>query len=227
MKSIAALVIIAVFAAMLCSANPCEAKVFGDVTLAAGGTWPQGSFASYGDPGPHGLLRVSVQVPEVRALMGWFDANFTHFSSQTSPAEIEVRGRTFPVDERISQDAFSMHLGLQVGNHTRSGFFRPRAGMGFGLYFFYSTYTLKEVRVGGGDEEDFFSEVDDSQELLGWRGQIGADFFFVPRWGISFDLLYDHVWNLNRQEGETSAKQTSRYNGFAIGIVVPFETFRR
>jgi hypothetical protein len=201
-----------------------NAAVFGDVTLAGGGTWPQGSFAAYGDPGPQGLLRVTVQIPEVRAVMGWMDVNYTHFSSETQPVDLEYLGRVFPADQSTSQDCLAFHLGVQAGNHTRRGFFRPRAGIGLGAYFFFTNVSLKEVRIGGEDEDVFDSDVTDSQELLGWRGQIGSDFFFTPRWGISFDLLYDHIWNLNRKDGDTNVRRTSRYQGFAIGVVIPFET---
>ena len=218
--SVLAVVVATTFGA----SSAASARVFGDVTLGAGGTWPQGSFAAYGDPGPQGMLRVTVQIPQIRTLMGWWDATFTHFSTETTPVEIEYLGRTFPADQNTSQDCLAFHLGLQVGNHTRRGFFRPHAGLGMGLYFFFTDVSLKEVRIGGEDEEVFSSDVTDSQELLGWRGQIGSDFFFTPKWGLTFDLLYDHVWNLNRKEGDTRERQTSRFQGFTVGVVVPFGT---
>ena len=43
----------------------------------------------------------------------------------------------------------------------------------------------------------------------------GLDFFPRRSWGISLDVLYDHVWNNN-------SNSPARYQGVTLGILIPF-----
>ncbi|MEW5702486.1 MAG: outer membrane beta-barrel protein [Candidatus Zixiibacteriota bacterium] len=204
-------------------AAPAQATAFGDLTLGIGGMWPQGSLTQYSDPGPNFLLRANYQIPQLRTVMLWGDVNATLFSSETQRAYIDVYGgRDIPVDQNTSQYAVSFHLGLQTGNPSRLGLFRPRAAIGIGIYVFATDVNWK----GMNQDDPIAEETTDSQGRFGWRGLLGSDFFFSPKWGIAVDLLYDQVWRLNQTEGKESAHLTSRFQGFSIGVVIPFETMQ-
>jgi len=200
-----------------------HATAFGDLTLGIGGMWPQGSLTQYSDPGPNFLIRANYQIPQIRAVMLWGDLNLTLFSNETQRAYIDVHGgRDIPVDQTTNQYAVSLHVGLQTGNPSRRGFFRPHAALGAGFYLFATDVDWK----GLNQDDPIAEETTDSQGRFGWRGVIGSDFFFTPKWGIAFDLLYDQVWRLNSTEGKETAHLTSRFQGFSLGVVIPFEQFR-
>lgn len=196
----------------------------GEFTAGVGGTWPQGSFAAYGDPGPLFLLRVEAEVPDFEALAGWLSVGYVIFSSETFDTEATTGDIIIPLEQRNQQDALSVHVGLQLGSSSHHAFFRPRAAVGVGFYYFTTNVELrqKDDWSGEGDEEPLYREVLDSQFRFGWRGILGADFYLSPKWGVSFDIIYDHVLGLNRIEGDTEAERTSRYHGFAVGVVFPF-----
>jgi hypothetical protein len=197
------------------------AKGAGEVTLGIGGVWPQGSFAAYGDPGPHFLARGELEIPGFPAAAGWVGLGFTLFSSESFRTDATVEDITIPLEETTSQSAFSFHVGIQLGSSSRQAFFRPRAAVGVGFYQFTTNVELKRTDWHD-DEEPLYSENLDSQFRFGWRGVLGADFYFTSKWGVSFDLLYDHVLDLNRIEGDDQVKRTSRFQGFSVGVVFPF-----
>jgi hypothetical protein len=192
----------------------------GDFSIGVGMVYPQGDFASYGDPGPNVCLRARVDVPGVSGLSGWASLNYSGFSTDTISTDVSISGQTFPVDQTTSEDAVSFHVGLQLGSGSRNAFFRPRAGVGVGIYYFSTTRTLNSTTTEGEDAE-LDSETLDSHACMGWRGVVGADFYFKHGWGISVDLLYDHVFNLHRVKGDYESERTSRYQGFSVGAVFP------
>jgi opacity protein-like surface antigen len=115
------------------------------------------------------------------------------------------------------------HIGLQVTSKTKRAFFRPRAALGIGIYGF-STETswyedLPDTSIKLAHENL------DNQTSFGWRGLIGADFFIMPQWGATIDFVYDHVFELNQNEGLLGkADRTSRFHGFTVGIIYMFKT---
>jgi hypothetical protein len=208
-----------VFASICVPAVPASGA--GDVTLGLGGVWPQGSFAAYGDPGFTVLARGRLEVPGFPALSGWLDVNYVNFSAETFETELSTGDISFPADQTTTQQAVTVHIGAQLGSSSRKAFFRPRAAVGVGFYFFDTTLKL-ERKDADDDEEPLYTETLDSQACFGWRSVVGADFYFDQKWGVSVDLFYDHVSGLNRVEGDEETHRTSVYQGFAVGVVIPF-----
>jgi len=194
----------------------------GEVTVGMGGVWPQGSFAAYGDPGPQFFGRVEVEIPDLPAAAIWLDVSFAIFSSETFRTEATADDIAFPVDQTTSQHALSFHTGLQLGSSSHNAFFRPRAAVGAGFYYFSTTVELRRADWYS-DEEPLYSETLDSQFRFGWRGIVGADFFVSSSWGISCEFVYDHVFGLNRIEGEQEAEKTARFHGVTVGAVFSFD----
>jgi len=196
----------------------------GELTAGLGGMWPQGTFAAYGDPGPHFLLRAEAEVPGFPALAGWISVDYAIFSSETLDAEATVGDITIPLEQTNEQDALSLHAGIQLGSSSHSAFFRPRAAVGVGFYYFSTDVELRHKDWSGESEDELlYREVLDSQFRFGWRGILGADFYPTSKWGLFFEVVYDHVLDLNRIEGDTEAERTSRYQGFTMGVVFPFD----
>jgi hypothetical protein len=126
------------------------------------------------------------------------------------------------VNENYSEDLFTGHIGIQVASVTQRGAFRPRAGIGIGFYNFVTDLTW-EADLPDTTIEIATQELDD-QVKMGWRGIIGADFFFTPQFGASADFIYDHVFNVERVEGIEAVERTSRFTGFTIGFVYMFKS---
>jgi hypothetical protein len=192
-----------------------------EVSAGLGGIWPQGSFAAYGDPGPHFLIRAEGEVPNFPALTGWITVDYAIFSSEKLDTEATVDDIAIPLEQINEQDALSVHVGVQLGSSSHKAFFRPRAGVGVGVYYFSTDVELRHKYWSDEDDDLVYREVLESQFCFGWRGVVGADFFPTPEWGIFVEAVYDHVFGLNRIEGDDEAERTSRYQGFAIGVVFP------
>lgn len=193
----------------------------GELTLSLGGAWPQGSLAEYGDPGFTVLARAGLELPKFRALSGWIGVGFVNFGGDSFETETSEWG---DVEQSTNQHAFTVHIGAQLGAeiHERGEvfFFRPRVAAGVGFYFFRSTLSLEEIDADP-DEEPLYFETLDSQSCFGWRSVVGVDFYVTERWGISLELFYDQVFELNRVEGDEESHRTSTYEGVALGVVFP------
>ena len=194
----------------------------GELTVNLGAVWPQDTFAEYSDPGFTVAARAGLEVPKFRALSGWIGVSFVNFGGESFETEASVGDETFPVEQSTNQQAFTAHIGAQLAAkiHEPSGkvLFRPRAAVGVGFYYFSSTFSLERIDAEP-DEEPLHSETLDSQSCFGWRGIVGADFYVTQRWGVSLELFYDHVFELNRGEGDKESHGTSTYQGVALGVV--------
>lgn len=205
-----------------------SASAIGELSFSIGGVYPQGSYAQYADPGVNINGKGIFHIPSMELISGWIDLNFSEFSSEETDIIVQVGNLAdLLATQTISETAFSMHGGLQLGSDSRRGFFRPRAAIGPGFYVFSTT---SSARFDDADE-DFYSE-SETQTKIGWRGALGVDLFFRTKWGISLDFLYDHVVDLNhtlefdQQSGAlTKTGQAARFHSFMIGVVIPFSTF--
>jgi opacity protein-like surface antigen len=218
------LVLSAVLAFVLAGLSSVPASGYGELSGGIGGTWPQGSFAAYGDPGPRFLLRAEAEIPGVPALAGWISVDYAIFSSETFDTEATTGDIDIPLEQTNEQDALSIHAGIQLGSSSHKAFFRPRVGVGVGFYYFSTDVELRHKGWTSEDEDNLiYREVLDSQFRFGWRGVVGADFYPTSKWGLFFEAVYDHVFDLNQIEGDEEAERTSRFQGFTMGVVFPFE----
>ena len=203
-----------------------EEGVFGELHLGLGGCFPQGTYTTYADPGLIVDLRATLHLPYVEMFAGWIDFNFIGFKHENLETEGEIDAGnmiiTFPVRQTYSENLYTGHIGLQLANPTQRGFFRPRVGIGVGFYNFQTDMkweaelpdTLLEI-----------AQMDlDNQTRFGWRGVVGVDLFFTPSVGLSGDFIYDHVFGVERVEGDHAVDRTSRFYGFTIGIVYMFKS---
>jgi len=199
--------------------------IVGDVTIGFGHSAPQGTFNRYADIGFHALLRVNFRAQEQFPLSFWAGFTFTHFSTEDSRVYVEFPDLYDPyygvAKELLEEDAYAIQVGVQLGNPTRRAFFRPRASFGVGLYVFATT--VKYIALDWRDDEELWGYTDELLGRFGWRGVIGADFFFTPRWGISVDLHYDHVLRLNLTADGANRDLTARFQGIAVGAVFSIE----
>ncbi len=201
-----------------------HSQTIGELGLTIGGIYPQGNYVKYAEPGFNATIRGNFRISGFEATSIWVDFNFSEFSRQTTDIDIIAGSFIVPGVQTISEQAFSFHTGLQLGSQTRRGFFRPRAAIGPGLFIFTTKTSVKQE----GATEDLASDAD-TQVKFGWRGVVGAEFFFTTKWGITVEFLYDHVLNLNRTlefDQATNALvrtgQAARFNSYMIGVVFPF-----
>lgn len=197
----------------------------GDFSLNLGYSAPQGTFTRYAETGFHVLLRVNFRLRERFPLSFWTGLTFTHFSRRESIVQVEFPDLEEPYYDKarevLEEDAYGLQVGLQLGNPTRRGFFRPRASIGVGLYVFSTT--VKYFTLAWPDDEQIWGFTDQLLGRFGWRGIVGADLFFTPRWGASVDILYDHVLHLNLTDAANSRNITARFQGIAVGVVYALE----
>lgn len=85
----------------------------------------------------------------------------------------------------------AFHVGMQIANPSRKAFFRPRVGLGLGVYYFWTELNL----VGDVIESH---DILEKQLRFGWRGSVGADFYFTRKLGISLEYIYDWVMDLDQ-----------------------------
>ncbi len=217
---------LAAFAAASFFGTTAAAGVFGEIAASVGGTYPQGSFVRYADPGLLLNLRATAHIPKVEVFVGWADFSFVDFTSE----ELETRGFIpteggtieFPVTQSYSERMLAAHIGLQLATATQRAFFRPRAAIGIGIYNFSTDMSwdaeLEDTTVQLAHEDL------DSQTKFGWRGLVGVDFFITTQIGVTADFIYDHVLRLERVDGQQVAERTSRFHGFTVGLVYMFKT---
>lgn len=185
--------------------NHVQAGAFGEIAISAGGTYPQGTFTRYADPSFMANIHTTIHVPEVEFFAFWFDFSYVSFSLEIIETQsiTEIQGGPTiirPVEQLTREEMYTGHIGLQIANPTRKGFFRPRAALGIGLYQFRNVITWTET-IDDTTSIVLADEVLDSQTSFGWRGLLGADFFVTPQIGITADFIYDHVFELSQDEG--------------------------
>lgn len=222
---------------LIAGSNLSLAGAFGEVALSVGGIFPQGSFTRYADPGGMLNLRGTVHIPDMEMIVAWADFGFAQFSRDEFETykKVEILGGPdpfyVPITQITSEDMFTGHIGLQLASMTRRAMLRPRAALGIGFYVFSHDIEWKEDI--GDTTVVIASETLDSKTCWGWRATVGLDMFFSPQWGASFEMVYDHVFDLRQNEGidETSDSRsrytdvqdrTSRFNGFTIGVIYMF-----
>lgn len=188
-----------------------------DFFILVGSVEPQSAFSRYAEVGLGGTIRGSYHPKPVRAMGFWFDLNFIWFGTEFNTIDFNEPGFNSTAEQRISEFALSFHLGGQLGSSSRRAFFRPRVGLGPGLYIFYNTSTITSIDSFG--DEETFDDVDFTSVNFGWRIIIGADFHIKNRLGLSFETVYDHVLGLDHPEGFESQKVTTRFVGGFIGVV--------
>ncbi|MCP4569424.1 MAG: hypothetical protein GY841_17755, partial [FCB group bacterium] len=165
----------------------------------------------------------------VEMFVVWADFGFAHFKSETVETkrilyEI-IDGPTVyrAVDQTTSENMVTGHIGLQLASMTKRAFFRPRVALGIGFFSFDNTISWTEQDAD--TTVVLTSETLDKQNCFGWRALIGADFFFTPQIGATFDLVYDHVFNLKQTESpDVATRRTSRFNGITVGIIYMFKS---
>ncbi|MFH1755987.1 MAG: hypothetical protein ABIA59_09815 [Candidatus Latescibacterota bacterium] len=219
--SVAVIIVLGVMNAGIAGAG-----VFGELHLGLGGTFPQGTYARYVDPGFVVDLRGTIHIPNAEFLAAWVDFNYIIFAQESIESEGKVTvgpiTTYFPVMEKYSEELYTGHVGIQLASTTQRAAFRPRAGIGIGLYNFQTDLTWEAEFP---DTTVKIANLDlDSQTCFGWRAIMGADFFFTPQFGASIDFLYDHVFNVERVEGTEEVERTSRFLGFTAGFVYMFKT---
>ncbi|MCK5124637.1 MAG: hypothetical protein KAR42_00130 [candidate division Zixibacteria bacterium] len=225
------LIPIIILFALLSSGAVCFAGAFGEAALSGGIIYPQGTFNRYADQGGVINFRITIHIPQVEMFAGWFDFGLGRFSRdefETYKKTEIPNGPTFydPITQITSEDMVTSHIGLQLASMTRKAFFRPRAALGFGLYGF--SHKIEWTEEDGDSTVAIATESLHHKTCWGWRAVIGADLFFTPQWGASFDVVYDHVFNLRQKETmDVFSKNTSRFNGFTVGIVYMFETGKK
>ena len=208
--------------------NHVQAGAFGEIAISAGATYPQGTFTRYADPGFMGNVRTTIHVPPLEFFAFWGELSYVSFSRETIQTQsvTEIQGGPTiirPVDQQTTERMFAGHIGLQIANPTRKGFFRPRAALGIGYYRFHSSISWTE-QIDDTISITLARELLHEQKTFGWRGRVGADFFVAPQIGFTADFIYDHVFELNQNEGpDLNADLTSRFHGFTVGIVFMFE----
>ena len=202
-----------------------EEKPIGEFGASLGWVFPQGDFVTFSDPGPGINLRLNLRPKSLRAvgLRIEFGGNF--FKSESEKIWVDVPGGpTILAKHTVSQTAWSLHTGLQLGSGTRRGFFRPRASLSPGLYVFSVNTAIK----WDGDDENFYDE-SESQAKFGWRGTLGTTLFFKTSWGLSFDFVLDRVYSLHKSTVEdnlgriTSTSTSAEFHGYMVGVVIPLD----
>ncbi len=222
-----AIVTVLTVASVLGPFDAAQAVTFGEVALAGGGTFPQGSFTRYADPGFLVNVRATLHIPKVEVFAFWIDLGGASFSDEHHNTTADIAGGpSIPVIQTYSEGLFNGHIGLQLANMTRRAFFRPRAALGVGFYHFSSTMSWDMETVD--TTINLATETVDSQTRLGWRVLTGADFFISTRLGFTADFVYDHVFDLNQTETplpNDNVDLTSRFHGFTVGLVYMFDLY--
>ncbi|HWR83897.1 MAG TPA: outer membrane beta-barrel protein [Candidatus Deferrimicrobium sp.] len=205
-----------------------EAAVFGEVAASVGGTYPQGTFTRYADPGWVGNVRATIHVPHVEVFAAWVSLSYVEFAREAVKTrrllyEIEGGPTVYkPVDQTTKETMTAGHIGLQLATLTRHAFFRPRVALGMGVYYFRNDVEWTEEGV---DSTVTLATVElDEQTVFGWRLLLGSDLFITTRIGLTAEFVYDHVFDLNQTDGPSyDADLTSRFHGFNVGVVYMFE----
>ena len=206
-KSSPFLAILALTATLPASAGP-----IGELSLHAGGIWPQAAYTRFADPGVLASVRGVYHVPRAEVIQPWGELSFARFKSDSRVVDVLTQNLILPAKETTDEYNFALHAGLQIGSPSRLGFFRPRVALAPGFYVFNQDVSRELL--------DFAEPLDSHSLMLGrigWRGIGGADFFFSRKWGLSFEYLYDQAYKVQ-------GNGTASYQGFSLGLVIPTET---
>lgn len=212
---------------ILALTSPLLAGPIGELGGSIGIIYPQGNFNRYSDQGFNALMRFNLH-PEVFPVASlWIDGSFAFFGEEKTSLWLEGASVAIPAEETVSEYAGAFHVGLQLGSWTRRGLFRPRASLAPGIYVFNTETSIRPL----GYDEDIYS-LNDTQMRVGWRGTVGLDLFIKPKWGISFDFVYDQVLNLRHVNesddvgNATAVSRSARFQAFMVGAVVDLDIAR-
>jgi hypothetical protein len=189
----------------------------------AGVTFPHGTFHRYTDNGAYGHARLVAHMNSFKAISIFTDLSVSLFS--TSEEDVIISDDIFIYDarRRISEYSVALHIGTLIGSDSRNSFFRPKFGIAGGLYLFNIQTLILDPLF---DDEELADD-NQTQVRVGWRGIIGTDLFFTPKWGLSFEFTYDHVLNLHHSleyipgVGLTNIGQSARFSSFSVGVILP------
>lgn len=202
-----------------------EEKPLGEFEASIGGVYPQGDFVTFSDPGPGFNLRINLRPKSLRAVSLRLEFGGNFFESENESFWVDLPGGPAILAEKtVSQTAWTLHTGLQLGSGTRRGFLRPRISFSPGLYIF----NIKTAFKWDGDVDNFYDE-NETNAKFGWRGTVGTSLFFVTGWGLSFDFVYDHVYSLHRSAVEDSfgrvisTSVAAKFYGYMVGVVIPLD----
>jgi len=198
--------------------------VIGELSLRGGAIFPQGDYARYTDEGGGAVVRMNIHVTEAQPISAFFEIGGNFYRDNETPTFYTADNIAVPAKKNESEYNLSLNLGIQFGTGSRHGFLRPRVSIGPGLYFFNTQTTYRPL-----DYDESLLENNDSQLRVGWRAAVGTGLFFSPKWGISFDFVYDHVVSLHRaldadEHGRVdTVSRPGRFQSYMIGIIIPFE----
>jgi hypothetical protein len=207
--------------ALFLVAAPAGASVFGEIVLGGGPNFPQGEGLQYTETGGALLLRVTPHFQGRHPIALWADIGISFYEINNRETTISVTdGPSLAVDEHTEENSVQGHIGVQLGSPSRTAFLRPRAGLGIGLYHFWT-----ETRWHNGDLLDPIATQNlDRQTHPGWVGYVGADLFFSRRWGISVEYRYSEVFNLREAPLEAAPYGSSQFHSYTLGVVFAFDT---
>ena len=195
-----------------------------EVCVNVGGTFPKGNFHKYTDDGYYGNARLVAHLKSMKALSGFTEFSGSFFKYTTEDVLLTDGIRQREVVKKNSQYSVSWHLGMMLGSGSRNSFFRPKLGLAGGLYLFNTqTLLVDDIFI----DDPPLAEDNETQVRVGWRGIVGANFFFTPNWGISLEFTSDQVLNLHNtvefipEVGVTKVGQSARFNNYSIGVIFP------
>lgn len=216
---------------LICTAF--SAQIFAEdileMSIKTGITYPQGTFRKYSDNGLYGNARLIAHLNSFKAISGFADLSGSFFKSTEENGILFKSADPYDIRElnatkKTSEYSLALHIGTLLGSDSRNSFFRPKVGLAGGLYLFNTqTQLFDDLYL----DEDPLAEDNQTQIRVGWRGIIGTDLFFTPKWGLSFEFTYDHVLNLHHTldflpgVGVYKVGQTARFNSYSIGAIFP------
>jgi len=201
--------------------------LIGELSLRVGPVFPQGDYARYTDEGIGAVIRMNFHVTEAQPISAFFELGGNFYRDNETPTFFTADNIAVPAKKNESEYSFSLNLGIQFGTGSRHGLLRPRISIGPGLYLFNTEATYRPL-----DYDESLIENNDSQLRVGWRASVGSGFFFSTKWGISFDVIYNHVVSLHRvldadEFGRVeTVSRPGRLQSYMIGIIVPFENMK-
>ena len=180
-----------------------------DVSITVGYVQPIGSTEDVLNDGPSFSVRFVPNRASGNVFTPMLDAGFTRFKATEDTLSVTGEIVTQIFIQNQSQFAFNAHVGAQFGWPKRTGLFRPRAALGIGPYF------LRLHNLERSADGTTVNNIQTDLLRLGWRGIIGADFFFTKKWGLGLEYVYDDIF-------EVPAGHRARYHGLSLALVVPF-----
>jgi hypothetical protein len=198
-----------------------SAAAVGEVALGGGPIVPRAAEGKYSETGAALFLRASTRLGPAQGVSAWGDIGYDFFRMKHRETVIPVPdGPTIPVEEQTEESAAYGHVGIQFNSPSRNALIRPRAGVGVGLYYFWT-----ETYWHQGDVLDEIASVTlDKQWRPGWRAIVGADLFVSRKIGISVDFKYDRVSGLNHVVEDGRRNDDGLFYSYTLGVVFAFDT---